>query len=154
MKPFRGSHVSVEVAVSPERLQLAQVSVLVEGATQMMGGLIALCAPMRPSRLFQSSSVLRQMLGVCGLQVARHRSHQVQLSVSGGGVSQKMIGVRSAVRWQCETLAMIVLLGAVLVVGETCVGDKVAWRDRRRRARAFALAGAAIPIAADLLCLI
>ena len=92
------------------------------------------------------------MLGVCAVQVARHRSHQVQLSVSGGGVSQKMIGVRSAVRWQCETLAMIVLLGAVLVVGETCVDDTVGWRDQRRRARAFALAGAVILIAEDLLC--
>ena len=42
---------------------------------------------------------------------------------------------------------MIVLLGAVLVVD-----DKVALRDQRHRARAFALAGAVIPIAADLLC--
>ena len=86
MKPFRGSHVSVGVVVSPERLQLAQVFVLADGATQMMGGLIA---------------------------------------------------------------RLIVLLGAVEVVD-----DKVALRDQRRRARAFALAGAVIPISADLLCAI
>ena len=67
-------------------------------------------------------------------------------------MSQTMGGVRSAVRWQCETLAMMVLLGAVLVVGETSVDDRVGWRDQRRRARAFALAGAVIPSAADPRC--
>ena len=152
MKQSRWNHAGVGIAASPGHLQSAQVFVLVEGATQMMGGLIARCFPRRPSLCFLSSLVVRQVLGVCGLQVSVYRSHQVQVSVSGGEVSQRAVGVRSAVRWQCETLAMIVLLGAVLVVGETCVGDKVGWRDRRRRARAFALVGAVIPIAADLLC--
>ena len=91
----------------------------------MTGGLIALCSPKRRSLFFLSSLVLRQVLGVCGLQVSRHRSPRVQVSVSGGGVSQKMVGVWSGVRWQCETLAMIVLLAAVLVVGETCVDGPV-----------------------------
>ena len=102
MKQFRGSHVIVGVVLRPERLQLAQVSVLVEGATQMMGGLIARCSPMRPSLCLLFSLVLGQVLGVCGKQVWRQLSPQVQVSVSGGGVSQKMRGVRSAVRWQCE----------------------------------------------------
>ena len=36
-----------------------------------------------------------------------------------------MGGGGSALRWQCETLAMVVSLGAVSVVGETCVDDRI-----------------------------
>ena len=118
----------------------------------MMDGLIARCFPRRPSLCFLSSLVVRQVLGVCGLQVSVYRSHQVQVSVSGGEVSQRAVGVRSAVRWQWQTVAMIVLLGSGLVVGEICVGDSVGWRDQGRRARVFALAGAVMPIAADPHC--
>ena len=98
MQPFRWNHVSVGVAASPERLQPAQVFVLVDGAIRMMGGLVAVSFPRRPRISLLSSMGLRQVLGDCGVQVSRHRSHQVRVFVSGGGVSQKAAGVRSVVR--------------------------------------------------------